>query len=63
MALYKQNFYYVSFESKDGVKCKDLFMGDTPAKAIASAKKSRIGYKKFSVGKTPYNTLGEKMKE
>ena len=58
---YTQKFFYVSFQSKDDVKCKDLYMGDTPSEALKTAKKSNPGRKNFKVGKTPYNTLGEKM--
>ena len=62
MADYKQKFFIVSFQSKDGVKLKDLYMGDTPTQALKAAKKSNPYMKSFKVGKTAYNTLGEKFK-
>jgi len=60
-SIYTQKFFYVSFSSKDNVKFKELYMGNTPEEALQSAKNSKPGYKNFKVGKTAFNTLGEKM--
>lgn len=61
MSKYKKKFYKVSFVSRDGVKFSSLFMGGSPSQALKSAKQSRPAYKRFSVGKTAYNALGEKI--
>jgi len=57
---YTQKFYKVSHTSKDGVKFNDLVIGNTPAESLENAKKGNIGHKGFKVGKTAFNTLGEK---
>ena len=52
-------FFFVTYYS-NGVKSKELFMGETPQEALQAAKAARPSYKGFKVGKTAYNTLGEK---
>lgn len=59
---YTEKFYMVSYASKDNAKFSQLFIGATPEEALRNAKKANIGYKNFKVGKTAYNTLGEKFK-
>ncbi len=55
-------FHFVSFLSSDNKKYKELFIGETPEKSLKNAKENRIAYKSFKVGKTAYNTYGEKYK-
>lgn len=55
-----KKFFYVSFTSTDGVKFKELFIGETPTTALENAKKANPRKKNFKVGQTAYNTLGEK---
>lgn len=58
--IYTKKFFNVSYLSKDNKKFKELFLGETPELALMTAKESRIGCKNFKVGRTAYNTLGEK---
>lgn len=58
--IYTKKFHKVAYRSADGKKFNELFIGETPAESLENAKKSKIGYSGFKVGKTAYNTLGEK---
>ena len=55
-------WYNVSYKSNDGVKLQSLYMGGNPAEALKTAKEALPGCKAFKVGKTAYNTFGEKVK-
>jgi hypothetical protein len=59
--MYTKKFFYVSFQSRDGKKQKQLYMGNTPEEALQAAKNVNIRYKSFKVGKTAFNCLGEKI--
>jgi len=54
-------FYMVTFKSADGVISKELFIGNTPLDAHASCKQSNPKCTVIRVGKTAYNTFGEKI--
>jgi len=54
-------FYMVTFKSADGVISKELFIGETPADAVASCRANKPKITVIRVGKTAYNTFGEKI--
>lgn len=54
MQYYTTKFHKVEFYSKDKIKFKELFMGDTPSESLKKAKQEKRGYVRFRALKTTY---------